>query len=111
MMCKALNDPKRVLILMLLAESPQTVSELVATIGATQANVSQHLAVLRDRGIIEAQRDGSNVRYRLRYPEVVEALGILRSIFHAELERKGSVVQAGEEPMRSAPSPSALRTA
>jgi DNA-binding transcriptional ArsR family regulator len=99
MMCKALNDPKRILILLILGDAPRTVSELVGLIGAPQANISQHLAVLRDRGIIEAQRDGSNVWYRLRYPEVLEALSVLRGIFHAELRRKGSMaveVRAGD---------------
>ncbi len=93
MMCKALNEPKRILILLILGEAPRTVSELVSLIGAPQANVSQHLAVLRDRGIIEAQREGANVWYRLRYPEILDALSILRHIFHAELRRKGSIAR------------------
>ncbi|ACU53277.1 transcriptional regulator, ArsR family [Acidimicrobium ferrooxidans DSM 10331] len=92
MMCKALNDPKRILILLILGEAPHTVSELVSLIGAPQANVSQHLAVLRDRGIIEAQREGSNVWYRLRYPEILDALSVLREIFRAELRRKGAII-------------------
>lgn len=106
MMCKALNDPKRLLILALLGERPYTVSELVAELGSAQANVSQHLTVLRERGLVAAERDGTTVLYSLRYPRVLEAIGILRGVLREELAgRHGIVVDATDdqpEPARTA---------
>ncbi len=91
-MCKALNDPKRLLILSLLAEGPRSVGELVKLIGSPQANVSQHLAVLRDRGIIEASKQGTAVKYSLRYPQLLSAINILREVMHEEVRRRGDVL-------------------
>ena len=91
-MCKALNDPKRLLILNLIAEGPRSVGELVRLIGSPQANVSQHLAVLRDRGIIEASKQGTAVKYSLRYPQLLSAINILREVMREEVRRRGDVI-------------------
>lgn len=91
-MCKALNDPKRLLILSLLSRGPRSVSALVNLIGSPQANVSQHLAVLRDRGIIEASRQGTVVEYSLRYPQLLSAIDILREVMREEVRRRGDVI-------------------
>ena len=87
-MCKALNDPKRLLLLYALRSTPQTVSELCQVIEAPQSNTSQHLAVLRDRGLVEAERQGNNVVYSLRHPKVIQAIDILRSVMSDELGRQ-----------------------
>ncbi len=91
-MCKALNDPKRLLILAILGEEPRTVTQLVQLIGSPQANISQHLAVLRDRGIVEAAKDGNSVIYSLRYPRLLDVISILREVFQDEVERRGNLV-------------------
>ena len=100
-MCKALNDPKRLMILTFLGDSPKTVSDLVELLGSSQANVSQHLAVLRDRGLVRAVRDGSSVIYSLRHPRILDAVTILRTVMHDELElrqglRAGSSLRMAE---------------
>ena len=87
-MCRALNDPKRLMLLYLLGQGPRTVSELCEELEASQSNVSQHLAVLRDRGLVGAQRDGTYVRYRLRHPRVLEAIELLREVMAEELDRQ-----------------------
>jgi DNA-binding transcriptional ArsR family regulator len=87
-MCKALNDPKRLLLLYALRYGRYTVSELCELIEAPQSNTSQHLAVLRDRGLVEAERQGNNVVYSLRHPKVIEAIDILRGVMSDELERQ-----------------------
>lgn len=92
--CKALNDPKRLMILYALRNGSLTVSELVAALDASQANVSQHLAILRERGIVEADRRGNNVHYSLRHPEVLDAIDLLRRIMSAEVGRRAGVVLA-----------------
>ena len=87
-MCKALNDPKRLLLLYALRFGAHTVTELCEVIEAPQSNTSQHLAVLRDRGLVEAERQGNNVLYSLRHPKVIEAIDVLRSVMSDELARQ-----------------------
>jgi DNA-binding transcriptional ArsR family regulator len=86
-MCKALNDPKRLMLLYTLGEEPRTVSDLCEALELPQSNVSQHLAVLRDRGLVEATREGPFMVYRLRHPRVLDAIEILRQVMGDELAR------------------------
>ena len=58
-----------------------------AEAGASQPNVSQHLAVLRAAGLVEAERDGREVRYRLSDPDVLVACGIMRAVLERRLTR------------------------
>ncbi len=87
-LCRALNDPKRLVILHVLAAGPASVGRLAELAGATVANVSQHLAVLRERGLVDGEREGPNVIYSLRYPELIDTIGALRGILRAELGRR-----------------------
>ena len=87
-MCKALSDPKRLVILYALSDGPRNVTELCEVVGASQPNTSQHLAFLRDRGVIDADRQGNNVVYSLRYPAVIDALDLLREVMADELARR-----------------------
>lgn len=91
-LCKALNDPKRLLLLYALADGPRSVTELTGTLGASQTNVSQHLAVLRDRGVVDTERQGSSVIYSLRYPELLEAVEMLRGVLAREAGRRQNLV-------------------
>lgn len=87
-LCKALNDPKRLMVLYALAERPRSVGELCAMLETTQPNVSQHLAMLRERGIVETARQGNSIHYSLRYPRLLEAIDLLREIMAAEAGRR-----------------------
>jgi ArsR family transcriptional regulator len=91
--CKALNDPKRLAILYVLAGAPHSVNELCDELGVAQSNVSQHLAILRDRGIVDAERTGNRVIYSLRDRRVVEAVDLLRSVMNDELRRRHDLRQ------------------
>jgi ArsR family transcriptional regulator len=87
-LCRALNDPKRLFILHALAEGPASVGDLATMVDATTANVSQHLAVLRERGLVDTERDGLSIIYSLRYPELVDTVTQLRGILRSELARR-----------------------
>jgi len=69
----ALGDPWRYRIVEALRRSPRFVTELVDELGTSQPNVSRHLKVLRERGIIEGKREGKWIRYRI-VPEALEAI-------------------------------------
>ncbi|MHB1593799.1 MAG: ArsR/SmtB family transcription factor [Streptosporangiaceae bacterium] len=92
--CKAIADGKRLLIINELRDGSRTVSELVAALQISQANVSQHLAILRDRGIVSARRSGSNIHYSLTSKKVLEAVDLLYE-FMTERQDVGSVPLAG----------------
>ncbi len=86
--CRALNDPKRLMILYALAEDPRSVGELSRVLDISQPNVSQHLAVLRDRGLVDAERDGNRAIYTLRDRRLVGAIDLLRQVINDELDRR-----------------------
>lgn len=88
---KTLASPRRIEILHALASGPIEVGRLAETIGASQPNVSQHLAVLRSAGVVEAERDGREVRYRLVDPDVMVACSLMRSVLERRLTRLGEM--------------------
>ncbi len=83
--CKALADPKRLLIINELRDGPRTVGDIASALEISQPNVSRHLAVLRDRGFVIAERLGSNVRYSLASPKILRAVDLLREFMAEEL--------------------------
>ena len=94
---KTLASPRRLEILHTLANGPMEVGRVAELIGATQPNVSQHLAVLRSAGVVEAERDGREVRYRLADPDVMVACGVMRGVLERRLTRLGEMA-AGTVP-------------
>jgi DNA-binding transcriptional ArsR family regulator len=84
---KTLASPRRLEILHRLAEGPREVGRLAIELGLSQPNVSQHLAVLRATGIVEAERDGREVRYRLTDPDVMVACALMRGVLERRLVR------------------------
>ena len=89
-MCRALNDQKRLAILYALVDGPRSVNDLATGLDVSASNVSQHLAVLRDRGLVEASRNANRVIYSLRDPRVVSAVDLLRAVMNDELARRQS---------------------
>ena len=88
---KTLASPRRIEILHALARGPIEVGRLAEAVGASQPNVSQHLAVLRGAGIVEAERDGREVRYRLADPDVMVACGLMRAVLERRLMRLAEI--------------------
>jgi ArsR family transcriptional regulator len=77
---KALADAKRLCVLRCLAEGELSVRDLSDRVGCQVPNMSQHLAVLRNSGLVLTRRDGNVIYYRLSDPRVLEACKILESI-------------------------------
>src|SRR5574340_1511464 len=90
--CKTLTNPKRIEILNTLKSEEKTVTELVNALGASKANVSQHLAVMRHKGILATRRDGVNIFYRVANPKVIEACALMKEVlFEQQTARKKAV--------------------
>lgn len=82
---KALAHPTRIRILEILAHGDYTVYELQEELELEQATVSQQLAVLRNQGIVNAEKEGLSVRYSLRDRLVSDLLEVARRIFNNHL--------------------------
>ena len=90
--CKTLTNPKRIEILNALRTDERTVTELVNALGASKANVSQHLAVMRHKGILTTRREGVNIFYRVANPKVIEACSLMKEVlFEQHVARKKAV--------------------
>src|SRR5512139_2405642 len=92
---KTLASPRRLDILHRLSEGPVEVGRLADELGLAQPNVSQHLAVLRAAGLVEAEREGREVRYRLSDPDVMVACGVMRRVLERRLDRLAHLVSNG----------------
>ena len=89
---KTLASPRRLEIVHYLGENgPVEVRKLAEHFGSTQPAISQHLAALRGVGIVEAVREGREVRYRLADPEIVAACGLMRQILIRRIARLGDI--------------------
>lgn len=88
--CKALADPTRLLILVELRERGKTVGELSRVIGASQSLTSRHLAMLRHKGVVVAERDGSYVRYTLADRRILTAIDILLDVLASQLAQSAA---------------------
>ncbi len=93
---RALGHPTRLRILELLRPGEQTVSELQAALELEASSVSQQLAVLRARNIVEARRAGTSVYYTVRDPQVFQLLDVAREIFNNQLIDLQAMFEAEE---------------
>ncbi|MEW6602717.1 MAG: metalloregulator ArsR/SmtB family transcription factor [Nitrospirota bacterium] len=84
--CKTLGNAKRIEILNALGDKELSVSELVSILGISPANVSQHLAVMRQKGILVSRREGNNMFYKVSNPKVITACGLMREVLLEKFE-------------------------
>lgn len=92
--CKTLANPKRQMILDQLREQEMTVNELVDSTGITQANLSQHLAILRAKGIVTTRRQGINVFYSLADSKIIKAFDLISDMIKDTLESQTKTVES-----------------
>ncbi len=95
--CKAIADPKRLLIIEALRRGPRTVGDLSSDLELSQSNVSQHLAILRQRGVVRARRLGNNVFYSLPNQKVLQAVDLLREVMADMLENQERLHRTANE--------------
>ena len=90
---QALSHPTRVAIVEYLSEGELSVSQLCEKIGVEQANASQHLAVLRNKHLVETRKEGKQIFYRLRHPLMGEILEKMREYFFAHLNEAMEILR------------------
>jgi DNA-binding transcriptional ArsR family regulator len=84
--CKAFANPVRLKILDLVAQRDRPVAELHQRLGISEANLSQHLAVLRAAGVIATRRTGKQVHCYLAIPEVKQACALISDVLRAQVK-------------------------
>ena len=83
---RVLAHPTRIYIVECLRDGDLSVGALLERIAVEPANLSQHLGVLRSKGLVSTRKDGNQVFYSLRDPLLIEVLDIMRRYFQAHLE-------------------------
>ena len=78
--CQTLANPKRLQIVGLLKHGEVSVGEMVKAMGIPKANVSQHLSIMRQKGLIISRREGTTIYYKLASPKITEACSIMREV-------------------------------
>src|SRR3989338_8233362 len=91
--CKSMANPTRLKVLNALQNGEQSVDAMAKTLGLRKANLSQHLAVLRQRGIVATRRDGINIYYRCANPKMLKACEILREVLLEQLREGGKLLE------------------
>jgi len=92
--CKALADPKRLLILNSLRDGEKTVGDMASSLDLPQATVSQHLAILRQRSLVYSRRDGVHVYYTIANQKVIAAFDLLREVMSEQLAKEQELHEA-----------------
>ena len=99
--CSGLADPRRILILYALSEQARNVSEIAKEINISQPAASRHLTLLRERGLVSAERNGQSVVYRLEDDRIIEALDLLRTVLAEKLRNQADLASTAYETLSS----------
>ena len=78
---KAMSHPLRLKILCTLGDQESSVQDIVDRVGTSQSNISQHLAILRDKGILTCRKDANRVYYRVGDARTLRLIGMMREVF------------------------------
>lgn len=85
--CKFMANPKRIEILFLLGEQELCVEELAEKMGIKVPNVSQHLSIMREKGVVENRREGTKIYYKIANPKTLEACLIMRDAMIEQMKK------------------------
>ena len=92
--CKTFANPWRLRIVEGLGEGEKTVTELTEMLGISTSNVSQHLGVMREKGVLEFRREGGFTFYWLANPKTLRACRLMREILLEQLKEGGELSKA-----------------
>jgi ArsR family transcriptional regulator, virulence genes transcriptional regulator len=90
--CKIFSNAKRLEIIDTLKDQEMSATELIEKIGLSKANLSQHMSVLRAKGVILTRRNGVNIYYRIANPKIIQACHLMREVLVEQFQEKGKIV-------------------
>lgn len=91
--CKTLADANRLLIIAELIKGEKSVSDLASALGLNQSNVSKHLSLMRERGLVSARREGVSVYYSLSDPRIFQAIELLIRVQTDQVAKRHNLTQ------------------
>ena len=92
-MCKVFSHPKRLELIDVLRDREMTVNELAERLGLAPANLSQHLAMMRERHILVARKEGNLVYYRIANPKLLQACDMLREMLFEQIRQDAALIR------------------
>lgn len=92
-MCKVFSNPTRLEILDLLRDKQLSVTVLIKKTKLSQTNISQHLSIMKSKGIVASNRKGKNIYYKLTNLKITKAFDIIREILAERLKENGKIVK------------------
>ncbi|MEW6034633.1 MAG: metalloregulator ArsR/SmtB family transcription factor [Chloroflexota bacterium] len=92
-MCQVFSHPKRLELIDVLRESEMSVGELSQRLRITPANLSQHLAMMKERRILVSRKEGNAVYYRVANPKLFRAFDMLREILFEQIRGDAALIQ------------------
>ena len=95
--CKTISNPNRQAILDMMRSGEITVTELVNKTGISQANLSQHLAILRSKGVVNTRRDGNNIYYSISNMKIIQAYDLISEVLQESFQSKRDTVTEAME--------------
>lgn len=90
--CKVFSNSKRLEILNALRDRELTASELIEKIGLSKANLSQHMSILKSKGVVLSRREGVNIYYRISSAKIIQACDLMREVLLEQIQEKGKMV-------------------
>jgi len=96
---QALAHPTRIAIIEILGAGELSAGVLIDKLGMEQANVSQHLAILRNKQLVSNRKVGNQVFYSVRDPLIIDVLALMKTYFHAHLEEALGILAEMEKPL------------
>ena len=91
--CKFMSNPKRIEILFLLGENEMCVDELAKEMDVKVPNISQHLAVMREKGVVIVRREGTKMYYKLANPKTLQACIIMRDAMVEQMQKQMEMIK------------------
>ncbi len=89
--CSAMSDTTRIMILYLLSEEDMYVNDIAEALEQPQSTISRHLKILRERGLVATERQGTAILYSLPDRRIIDALDLMRSILNDQVRTAASI--------------------
>jgi ArsR family transcriptional regulator len=90
--CKVMGNPKRIEIMFLLGNEELCVDEIADKMKVRVANISQHLSVMREKGVVVTRREGTKIYYKIANPKTLQACIIMRDAMVEHMKKNINLI-------------------
>ena len=95
-LCKTFGHPKRLMIINILRDREITVTQLARETGINKSNLSQHLHLLRENGLVTTRREGTKIFYCLSHSNIVKAFDLMTEFLDTKISESHDIVSTGK---------------